>query len=69
MLGAPPNQTPDTSPDAMPPDVAHDETNCGDVLIYLHKPVPNLRQVGTVLVFTEVEEKNYKLEFEIKLAK
>ncbi len=69
-LGAPPNQTADTNPDALPPDIAHDETDCGDVLLYLHKPVPSLRQVGgSILVFTEVEEKNYKLEFEIKHAK
>ena len=70
MLGLPPNQTPDMDPDSMPPEIAHDQTDCGDVLIYLHKPVPNLRQVGgSLLVFTETENKNYKLEFEIKHAK
>jgi hypothetical protein len=54
----------------MPPDLANGEADCGDILVYLHKPVPNLRQVGgSILVFTEVEEKNYKLEFEIKQAK
>jgi hypothetical protein len=68
MLGSPPNQTPDTSPDAMPPEPVGSQEACGDVLVYLHKPVPNLRQVGgSILLFTE--EKNYRLEFEIKHAK
>jgi hypothetical protein len=53
----------------MPPDIAHDQTNCADILVYLRKPVPNFRQVESLLVFTEVENKNYKLEFEIKHAK
>ena len=68
MLGPPSNQTPDTNPDAAPPDIALNETSCTDILVYLGKPVPNLRQVGgSILIFTE--EKNYKLEFEIKHAK
>jgi hypothetical protein len=68
MLGAPPNETPDTNPEAMPPNVAHAQDDCGDILVYLHKPVPNLRQVGgSILLLTE--EKNYRLEFEIKHAK
>lgn len=70
MLGAPSNQTPDMDPDSMPPNIAHDQTNCGDILVYLHKPIPNFRQVGgSLLVFTEAENQNYKLEFEVKHAK
>jgi hypothetical protein len=70
MLGMPPNQAPDTSPDAMPPDIAHNETSCTDILVYLGKPVPSLRQVGgSLLVLTEEKTDNYKLEFEIKHAK
>jgi len=61
--------TPDTSPDALPPNPAFDgEVDCSDILPYLHKPIPNFRQVdGSLLVFTE--KQNFKLEFEIKEAK
>lgn len=62
------NNDPDPNPDAVPPDLADNETACGDILVYLHKPVPNLRQVyGSMLLLTK--EKNYKLEFEINHAK
>jgi hypothetical protein len=59
---------PNTDPDALPPNLALDgESDCADILPYLHKSVP-LRQVdGTLLVFTE--EQNYKLEFKIREAK
>jgi hypothetical protein len=67
VLGVPPNETPDTNPDAMPPDVALGQSPCEEILPYLSKPVPNLRQVGSTLLFTG--EKNYKLEFEIIHAK
>jgi hypothetical protein len=68
VLGKPPSEVPDPNPDALPPELAYNETSCGDVLAYLHKPVPNLRQVyGSILLLTE--EKNYKVEFEIKHAK
>jgi hypothetical protein len=63
-----PNATPDLSPDALPPELASGEDSCGDILVYLHKPVPNLRQVyGSVLLL--IEEHNQRLEFEIKRAK
>jgi hypothetical protein len=69
VLGHSPNDPPDTSPGAMPPDLSYDETNCSDILLYLHKPVPHLEQYGgSLLLFTEVEKRNYKLEFEIKHA-
>jgi hypothetical protein len=68
VLGAPPNETPDTSSDAMPPNPAFgQESACDNVLPYLHKPIPHFRQDGSLLVLTE--EKNYKLEFEIIHAK
>jgi hypothetical protein len=67
VLGTPPNEIPDLNPDAMPPDVVSSQSSCEDILPYLSKPVPKLRQVGVSLVLTE--EKNYKLEFEIIHAK
>ncbi len=63
-----PNNVPDTSPDALPPDVARHESECEDILYYLHKPIPNLRQAyGSILLFTK--ENNWRLEFQIKHAK
>jgi hypothetical protein len=64
------DNVPDTNPDALPPNPAFDgETDCADILPYLHKSVP-LRQVeGSLLVFTEENEQNWKLEFQIKEAK
>jgi hypothetical protein len=63
-----PNAKPDLSPDALPPEPASGEDSCGDILVYLRKPIPNLRQVyGSVLLLTE--ERNVRLEFEIKRAK
>jgi hypothetical protein len=66
-----PDNHPDPSPDAAPPDLAHDEEDCAGILAYLHKPVPNLRLLSdtTVLVFTASDQNNFKLEFEIKQAK
>jgi hypothetical protein len=60
---------PDTSPDSLPPNPAFDgEVDCSDILPFLHKPIPDFRQVdGSLLVFTE--KQNFKLEFEIKEAK
>jgi hypothetical protein len=63
-----PNNVPDLDPESMPPNLAPSENWCGDVLPYLGKSVPGLRQVqGSILLFTE--EKNYRLEFEVKKAK
>jgi hypothetical protein len=64
------NNVPDMSPDALPPNLAwNGEADCADILSYLHKPVP-LRQInGSVLVFTEEDNQNFKLEFTIKEAK
>ena len=63
-----PNGQPDPDPDSLPVNVASSQEDCGDILAYLHKPVPNLRQVyGTVLLFTDKD--NRKLEFTIKQAK
>lgn len=63
-----PNGTQDTDPESMPPNIAPTENQCSDILPYLGKSVPDLRQVeGSILLFTE--EHNYKLEFEIKKAK
>ena len=66
VLGIPPNEKPDTTPDALPPEPAYDETACEDILKYLHKPIPNLRQEGSILLL--IEDKNYRLEFEIRHA-
>ena len=66
----PENHTrPDTSPDALPPGPADDESACGEILRYLHKPVPNFKLVGSKTVLLYIGEKNYRLEFEIKEAK
>ena len=66
VLGS--QNVPDTNPDALPPDVASQQSECGEILIYLHKPVPNLRQIyGTTMLFTGKD--NWKLEFVIKRAK
>lgn len=63
-----PNGTPDLDPDSMPVGIPSGEDSCSDILPYLGKSVPGLRQVeGSILLFTE--EKNYRLEFEIKKAK
>jgi hypothetical protein len=64
-----PNNVPDLDPESMPPNPAFSGENaCSDILPYLGKSVPGLRQVeGSILLFTE--EKNYRLEFEIKKAK
>lgn len=70
VVGRPPNEVPDADLDALPPDPAYSETSCSDILIYLGKPVPHLRQVGgSILVFTDAEHQNFRLEFEIKQAK
>ncbi|MGH9699316.1 MAG: hypothetical protein ACRD5R_07445 [Candidatus Acidiferrales bacterium] len=62
------NGLPDPNPDALPPNIAYSEADCGDILSYLHKPIPNFRRVyGTLLLFDEGQ--NQKLEFEIKDAK
>lgn len=59
---------PDTSPDALPPGPADEESACGEVLHYLHKAVPNFKLVdGSMLLY--IGKKNYRLEFEIKEAK
>ena len=48
--------------------LASQQSECGEILVYLHKPVPHLRQVyGTTLLFTG--ENNWKLEFVMKHAK
>ena len=63
-----PDAKPDLSPDALPPEPARGEDSCGDILVYLHKPIPNLRQVyGSILLLTE--EHNERMEFVIKQAK
>lgn len=59
---------PDTSPDALPPGPADEESACGEILQYLHKAVPNFKLVdGSMLLY--IGKKNYRLEFEIKEAK
>jgi hypothetical protein len=64
-----PNNVPDTNPDAMPPDAPiGGESGCADILPYLGKSVP-LRQDGEILLFTEPQSQNFKLEFEVKDAK
>jgi hypothetical protein len=60
---------PDPSPDALPPTPAYQESECDEVLQYMHKPVPHFRMVyGSLLVYEE-KERNWKLEFGIKHAK
>jgi len=62
------NNVPDTALDAMPPDPVFDnETDCTDILIYMHKPTPVKQVDGSILVLTE--DQNYKLEFETREAK
>lgn len=69
VLGLTSDAPPDTSPDAMPPEPVYDESYCSEILPYLHKPIPHFRLVGSVLLFTQVENNNFRLEFEIKDAK
>lgn len=60
---------PDPNPDAMPPNPAYQQSDCDEILQFLHKPVPHFRLVyGSLLVYEE-KERNWKLEFEIKHAK
>jgi hypothetical protein len=59
---------PDLDPGALPPVLAHDESACGEVLPYLHKPVPSFtRPYPSILLF--VGKDNWRLEFEIAEAK
>jgi S1-C subfamily serine protease len=71
-LGFPSENIPDTDPDALPPEPARQQTECADILPYLHKPVPNFRQVyGSHLLFTDVNDgrpsgNHWKLDFVIR---
>jgi len=62
-----PNGEPDTDPEALPPKTINYQSECADILTYLHKPIPGFSEVGTSLIFTE--QGNYKLEFLIEKAK
>jgi hypothetical protein len=67
-LGLGPDSPPDLSPTAFPPSPAFGgQEDCADILVYLHKPVPNFKMYGGVLLF--IGEKNFRLEFEIEQAK
>jgi hypothetical protein len=68
VLGLNPDAKPDLSPDALPPDIAQGQDSCADILVYLHKPIPNLRQVYSSLLLL-TQERNQRIEFEIKQAK
>jgi hypothetical protein len=69
VLGPASNRKPDTDPEAVPPNPAEDESACGEILRYLHKPIPNFKLVGSTTKLLYIGEKNYRLEFEIKEAK
>lgn len=69
VLGPENHPRPDTRPDALPPRPADDESACGEILQYLHKPVPNFKLVGSTTALLYIGEKNYRLQFEIKEAK
>ena len=69
VLGPENHPRPNTSRDALPPRPADDESACGEILQYLHKPVPNFKLVGSTTALLYIGEKNYRLEFEIKEAK
>lgn len=60
---------PDPDPNAMPPFPAYDQSECSEILQYMHKSIPHFRMVyGSLLVYEE-KEHNWKLEFEITHAK
>ncbi len=62
-----PGDKPDLDPGALPPNLASHQSECEDILPYLHKPVPSLtRPYPSILLF--VGQHNQRLEFEIENA-
>lgn len=58
---------PDLDTGALPPNPAFHESECDEILLYLHKPVPSLtRPYPSILLF--VGPQNQRLEFEIEKA-
>lgn len=63
-----PGDKPDLDPRALPPNTASHQSECDDILPYLHQPVPSLtRPYPSILLF--VGRGNQRLEFEIENAK
>jgi hypothetical protein len=59
---------PDLDPGALPPNPAHAQSECDDILPYLGKSVPSLtRPYPSILLF--VGENNWRVEFLIEDAK
>ena len=62
-----PSGKPDLDPSALPPNPASQQSECGDILSYLHRPVPSLsRPYPSMLLF--VGPQNQRLEFVIEKA-
>jgi hypothetical protein len=62
-----PSGKPDLDPGALPPNPASQQSECGDILPYLHRPVPSLsRPYPSILLF--VGPQNQRLEFVIEKA-